>query len=127
MRYYISTRIIILNNIILLSKVKVMALSKEEILNLIRSNSDRINLCKHSQFIINNPELFQIEIDGILMSTYIYCMICKSLIKKFKWSTGHLSRHCRTDYHIFNQSKSQYLSENCEIEKIVNNDDTWTD
>ena len=104
-----------------------MALFKEEILNLIISNSDRINLCKYSQFISNNPELFQIEIDGILMSTYIYCRICKSLIKKFKWSTGHLSRHCRNDYHIFQQRKSQFLSEKYELEKVVNQDDTWTD
>ena len=104
-----------------------MAVTKEEILNLIKSNSERINLCKYSQFTINNPELFQIEFDGILISTNIYCMICKSLIKKFKWSTGHLSRHCRTDYHLFKQRKSQFLSEKYQLEKIDNNDDTRAD
>ncbi len=104
-----------------------MALSKEEILNLIISNSERINLCQYSEFIRNNPELFQIAIDGILVSTYVYCILCKSLIKKFKWSTGHLSRHFRTDYHIFKQKKSQVISEQYELAKRDKNAFNWTD
>ena len=48
-------------------------------------------------------------------------------MRKFKWSTGHLTRHCRTDYHIFKQRKSQNLYEKYELEKIDNNDDIWTD
>ncbi len=88
-----------------------MALSKEEIRYLIKSKSERINLCQNTQFLINHPDLHQITIDGIEMSTYIYCMMCKSLIKKFKWSTGNQSRHCTTAYHKFKHRKSQLLSE----------------
>ena len=88
-----------------------MALCKEEIRNLMKSNSERINLCQNSAFIKNHPELHQLVIDGIEISTYVYCKRCKSIIKKFKWSTSNLSRHCSSDYHIFQQMKYRKLCE----------------
>ena len=103
----------------ILFKLNVMALCKEEIRNLMKSNSERINLCQNSAFIKNHPELHQLVIDGIENSTYVYCKRCKSLIKKFKWSTSNLSRHCSSNYHIFQQRKYRILSEKLKREMIM--------
>ena len=86
-----------------------MPFSKGELLELIRSRSERITFFKKFKVCCNNPELFQIRLDGFLCRKYVYCMKCEILLKKHTGSTTDLNRHCRTLNHLKIPCQEEYI------------------
>ncbi len=91
------------------NNVDDMSFSKGELLELIRARSERIIFFKNFKVCINNPELFQIQLDGFLSKKYVYCMKCDILLKKHTGSTTDLNRHCRTLNHLKIPCQEEYI------------------